>query len=202
MCKIRPELTRGKQSYYYRWTTTYHQRIVRRTTYDVAKDSWSHEVRQLGRLEDIDRTFGLQLASQRRQSAERSCRDSAHTEKKPPQIIKAVLILRGLLKCWPDCEGLTHRGPQWGRPLWRSPPSPGWGAQRCCWWDCLGSASGGRCSVSPPEQSRPVEMKKKDVCHEKSQTVSGPQISGLPLLPQILPLAEIWHRWGKKVHNF
>lgn len=124
------------------------------------------------------------------------------TLKKTPQIIKAVLILRGLLKCWPDCEGLTHRGPQWGRPLWRSPPSPGWGAQRCCWWDCLGSASGGRGSVSPPEQSRPVKMKKKDVCHEKSQTVSGPQISGLPLLPQFLPLAEIWHRWGKKVHNF
>lgn len=75
----------GKQSYYYRWTTTHRQRIVRRTTYDVAKDSWSHEVRQLGRLEDIDRTFGLQLASQRRQSAERSCRDSAHTENKPPK---------------------------------------------------------------------------------------------------------------------
>ena len=65
------------------WTTTHHQQIVRQTTYDVAEDPWSHEVRQLGRLEDIDRTFGLQLASQRRQSAERSCCDSAHTGKNP-----------------------------------------------------------------------------------------------------------------------
>lgn len=47
--------------------------------YDVAEASWSHEVRQFGHLEDVNRTFGLQLVSQRQEGAEGSCCDSAHT---------------------------------------------------------------------------------------------------------------------------
>ncbi|KAG7219639.1 hypothetical protein INR49_007196 [Caranx melampygus] len=47
--------------------------------YDVAEGSWSHEVRQFGHLEDVDRTFCLQLVSQRQEGAEGSCCDSAHT---------------------------------------------------------------------------------------------------------------------------
>lgn len=47
--------------------------------YNVAEGSWSHEVRQFGHLEDVDRTFGLQLVSQRQEGAEGSCCDSAHT---------------------------------------------------------------------------------------------------------------------------
>lgn len=53
--------------------------------------------------------------------------------------------------------GRTRRGPRSARPWCWFPPSPGWAVRRCCWWDCPGSASGGRGSASPPEQSRPVE---------------------------------------------
>lgn len=75
-------------------------------------------------------------------------------------------------KCWPVSEGLTHRAPQWVRPWRRAPLSPGWGARRCCWWDCLGSANGGRGSVSPPERSRPVEIRREETRRLSQQFIT------------------------------
>lgn len=51
--------------------------------------------------------------------------------------------------------GLTHRELQWVPPWQHSRLSPGWQVRTCCWWDCLGSASWGHSSVSPPERSHP-----------------------------------------------
>lgn len=123
--------------------------------YDVAEDSWSHEICQFGHLENVERTFGLQLVSQRQQSAEGSCCGSAHTTGKTDIVL--LFFCKTLnSSCWPARGRLTHCGPQWVRPWKRSPPSPGWRAQRRCWWDCRGLASGGRGSVWPPARNRPV----------------------------------------------
>lgn len=46
----------------------------------MAEDPWSHQVGHLGHLEDINRTFSLQLMSQRRQHAECCRSDSTHTD--------------------------------------------------------------------------------------------------------------------------
>lgn len=63
-------------------------------TYNVAEDSRSHQVCHLRHLEDINRPFGLQLASQRHESTEGSCRDSAHTgQMKGPVIVICTNVL-------------------------------------------------------------------------------------------------------------
>lgn len=63
-------------------------------TYNVAEDSRSHQVCHLRHLEDINRPFGLHLASQRHESTERSCRDSAHTgQMKGPVIVICTNVL-------------------------------------------------------------------------------------------------------------
>lgn len=128
-----------------------------RWPHDVAEDSRPHQVRQLGHLEDVHRALGVQLTRQRRQSAERPRRGSAHTGR------RELSPWEGLVENNQSLErgrGLTRRGPRWGRPCRRSPLSPGWGARRCCWWGCLDWASGGGPgSVSHPERSHPVEMR-------------------------------------------
>lgn len=71
---------RQKEEYFRRRAAGQHQQTgLSESSYDVAEDSWSHEVYHFGRLEHIDGIFNLQLMHQRGQSAERSCCDPTHT---------------------------------------------------------------------------------------------------------------------------